>query len=282
MLGKLEVTLMSIRWNYIQLLVGMLFVLSITASSVLASDPLEHDKYFLFGDPDGDDISTWEELIIGADPYNADSDNDGLPDFWEYYIAVMDPTDASDAHLDYDYYPVNEFSLGEQDSEFGFRAIKRSIDVWPANKEMTYTETFFLEDGIHYDNYEEYYRSYIDTKDGNKQKLMSTDPRDSDSDDDGTLDPDDFYPLDYLFQSDGVCMDPQDDNNNENEPIITTNPDNSQTNDQLNQLILFDPISEYNPELFDFQTNRNILLEEARLKHEAADIYLKDIDNDGF
>jgi hypothetical protein len=280
MLGRLEVRILSIRSYYVQILVGLLFALLLSANLVLASDPTEYDKDFLFGDPDGDEIPTWEELIIGSDPYNADSDNDGLPDYWEYYIAEMDLTDASDAHLDYDYYPASEFSLGERDSEFGFRAIKREIDVWPAIKNTSFTKLVLDEDGIHYDNYEEYYRSYIDEKDGNKQKLMSTNPRDSDSDDDDCLDPDDFYPLDNRYKNDSVYMNPS--GKNEQTPDFETEPDTSDLTINLDLPTTNDPLYRNDPETFDIQINRIYMLDEVKLKQKNVETYLTDIDNDGF
>ena len=49
----------------------------------MAGDPLNKDTQFLNSDPDGDSITTWEEFTVGTDPFNTDSDNDGLPDWWE-------------------------------------------------------------------------------------------------------------------------------------------------------------------------------------------------------
>ena len=169
--------------------------LSILTGSVLAGNPLSKDEAFLFGDPDGDDIITWQEFLLGTDPYNPDSDNDGLPDYWEYYIADMDPADSSDAHLDFDYYPSREWEQGEVESTFS--EISKDIDVWPSNTETTFVKVIDDEAGIHYDNYEEYYRSYRDPNDGFKVKLMSTLPYDPDTDDDGLLDPDDPWPVNY-------------------------------------------------------------------------------------
>jgi hypothetical protein len=170
--------------------------LSLLTGSVLAGNPLSKDEGFLFSDPDGDDIITWQEFILGTDPYNPDSDNDGLPDFWEHYIADMNPADCSDAHLDFDYYPSREGEVGENDAAFS--EIRKDIDVWPSNSEITFVKVMYDEDGIHYDNYEEYYRSYRDPDDGYKVKRMSTLPFKPDTDGDGLLDPDDPWPVRYL------------------------------------------------------------------------------------
>jgi len=187
----------------------LLIGLSAISSFVMAGDPLEKDKDFLGSDPDGDQLMTWEEFIIGTDPYNADSDNDGLPDWWEYEYspwknaepnALMDPTDPSDAHLDFDYYPKHDakgYNVGEMDAEFNATVhLKGGIPVtWPANRDIRFNELVFDEDGPHYDNYEEYYRPYTDLEDNSLIRYMHTNPTYSDTDGDGILDPDDSEPL---------------------------------------------------------------------------------------
>ncbi len=91
---------------------GLILFFALFSSVAFAGDPLINDKRFLYSDPDKDYVETWEELTVGTDPNNLDSDNDGLPDYWELEYskwrnpktnALMDPTDASDAHLDFDY-----------------------------------------------------------------------------------------------------------------------------------------------------------------------------------
>ncbi len=36
-------------------------------------------------DDDGDGLSNGDEILIGTDPGNSDSDNDGMPDGWEVF-----------------------------------------------------------------------------------------------------------------------------------------------------------------------------------------------------
>jgi hypothetical protein len=45
-------------------------------------------------DSDGDGLPDWFELLIGTDPQNADTDGDGLTDFDEVFIHHTDPLDA--------------------------------------------------------------------------------------------------------------------------------------------------------------------------------------------
>jgi len=66
---------------YIKIVI-MLFLAGIVFSTIVnAGDPLENDSQFLWTDPDDDGLLTGYELLIGSDPYNSDSDNDGLDDF---------------------------------------------------------------------------------------------------------------------------------------------------------------------------------------------------------
>ena len=181
-------------------LVGLLLLVTVVTNYAMAGDPLDKDDDFLYGDPDGDEILTWEEFLLGTDPYNADSDFDGIPDYWEYVIGEMDPSDASDAHEDHDYDPSTNFSIGEREATFD--AVKKDIDVWPSDRSVTFVEPMFDEDGPHYDNYEEYYRPYHDQYDNMKVKIMNTLPQKPDSDGDGKLDPDDYEP--FNFKNDGL------------------------------------------------------------------------------
>ncbi len=41
------------------------------------------------------------EILLGTNPYSSDSDNDGMPDWWEV-ITGLAPVDAADADLDTD------------------------------------------------------------------------------------------------------------------------------------------------------------------------------------
>ncbi len=60
-------------------------------------------------DSDGDGIPDWLELLIGTDPYNPDTDGDGLSDGEEYWIYFTDPlnpdsdydglTDGAEVHV---------------------------------------------------------------------------------------------------------------------------------------------------------------------------------------
>lgn len=60
-------------------------------------------------DSDGDGLPDWLELLIGTDPYNPDTDGDGLSDGEEYFIYFTDPlnpdtdydglTDGAEVHV---------------------------------------------------------------------------------------------------------------------------------------------------------------------------------------
>ena len=79
----------------IVILIAAKMVCVLVSGTVFGGDPL--DEQDGTDDPDNDGLFTWEEQILGTDPYNSDSDNDGIPDGWEY-IYLMDPADPRDAH----------------------------------------------------------------------------------------------------------------------------------------------------------------------------------------
>jgi hypothetical protein len=191
------------------ILIGIVLVVMAFSSSAMAGDPLEEDEEFLNSDPDEDFLRNWEEFLVGTDPFNPDSDNDGLPDYWELEYsqwrnqnknAQLDPTNSADAHLDFDYLGRPEgigFMRGESEAEFNaIRTLYGGKKVtWPADPTVDFITPVFDEEGPHYDNYEEYYRPYTDLVDHNVIRYMHTSPIYSDTDGDGILDPDDSEPL---------------------------------------------------------------------------------------
>jgi hypothetical protein len=52
-------------------------------------------------DDDGDGLLSWEEVLLGTDPDSTDSDNDGMPDGWEF-AHHLNPLSAADAAGDPD------------------------------------------------------------------------------------------------------------------------------------------------------------------------------------
>ena len=178
-----------------------------------------------FGDNDG--LMTWEEQILGTDPYNSDSDNDGLPDGWEYQN-LLDPADATDSHQDADG-EDNGMTTGEKRASFS--QVRKIIDVWPSDGITNVASLVLNENEFHYDNYEEYYRAYYDLDPPHGILFMHTNPNSPDTDGDGYLDPDDAEPL--SAQNDGTSPggeggDQPNDGKDGNEPGPTApdNPDN--------------------------------------------------------
>jgi hypothetical protein len=142
-------------------------------------------------DPDNDGLMTWEEQILGTDPYNSDSDNDGLPDGWEYRN-LLDPADATDSHRDAD---GEDDGMITGEKRASFSEVRKVIDVWPSDGITGVALLVLNENELHYDNYEEYYRAYYDLDPPHGILFMHTNPNAPDSDGDGYLDPDDPEPL---------------------------------------------------------------------------------------
>lgn len=72
-------------------------------TDVLASDPLDPNSPGAASvDPDLDGLPTVLEDSLGTDPNNADSDNDGISDGWEFFLGndPLDPEDPADAGTD--------------------------------------------------------------------------------------------------------------------------------------------------------------------------------------
>jgi hypothetical protein len=112
-------------------------------------------------DPDADGLSNYEEFLgpdraastnlDWTDPTDADSDNDGMPDGWEYFYG-LDPSSGSDKYLDPDgdgLVNVGEFNLG-------------------SNPRLFDTDADGLPDG--------------------QEAVFGTDPQDVDTDNDGLID----------------------------------------------------------------------------------------------
>jgi hypothetical protein len=79
------------------------------------------------------------------------------------------------------------------------------MDYWPSNPDVITTQPVFLEEGPHYDNYEEFYRpyTYVDPETSiSSIRYMHTNPTKPDTDGDGLLDPDDYEPLGWA--NDGI------------------------------------------------------------------------------
>lgn len=258
-------------------------------SVAMAGDPLDSqgDLAFLMSDPDGDQIITIDEFTYGTDPFNTDSDNDGLPDWWELEYspwlnpdpnALMDATDPKDAHDDFDYDPSSNgsgYNVGEQDATF--KAVQKlkggQLVAWPSNPDVLFTQPVFNEQGPHYDNYEEYYRPYTDVDAGNVIRYMNTNPTKPDSDGDGILDPDDFEPLGW--KNDGTSP-----GGNDLFNINTNNNlDNLDIETEDNSAIIepYEP-PEPNEDFEIFVEQSNV---ESQSSSEDSKSHLKDIDNDG-
>ena len=139
-------------------------------------------------DPDLDYLSTYSEKIVGSNPYNNDTDNDGISDGWEVYYS-LNPLNPSDAVTDIDNDGLTNIN------EYYLRTNPLSNDTdgdgMPDGWEVQYgLDPLNASDGsLDYD---------MDGLANVYEFLRGTDPFDSDSDDDFWIDSIDFAPLNPL------------------------------------------------------------------------------------
>ncbi|RKY26356.1 MAG: hypothetical protein DRP61_06015, partial [Candidatus Omnitrophota bacterium] len=94
-----------------------------------------HSRNVFFLDSDGDMLSTHSEIILGTNPYNNDTDSDGMPDGWEIFYG-FNATNASDANNDADGDGLTNFQeytrgtnplTADSDNDY----IPDNIDIFP-------------------------------------------------------------------------------------------------------------------------------------------------------
>ena len=258
----------------ISILVILFMVGTIFSGIAMAMSPLDNSDAIL--DPDGDGLTNVEEFNAGTDPGNPDTDNDGLPDGWEWDYQ-LDPTDPSDATNDEDYAGDEEYAA------------------------------FTQVPGPHYTNYDEYYRFWY-TEEG-IDYYQHTNPQNGNTDGDEFLDPDDPWPLNY--KNDGVggggsgsnqggdagsgpaeggeSGDGDGDGNSDDdgdglsdtaEAEMGTDPENADTDgDGLSD----DKEVEFGLDPNDWDTDNDMLRDgcELGLDYESTDGHFVDTDNDG-
>ena len=299
----------KVRFMRFQIAVLISLILAIAAftSVALATDPLKDDKDFLFVDYDKDGIVTWLEFKIGTNPLNSDTDNDGIPDGWEFdysphsgnkdYNALMDPTDSSDAHLDFDYEASLNLTIGRggeracdpsqpgsDDKSASHRAILKLKNgqsvVWPSNPDMRFIDHAPGEDDgapPHYDNYEEYFRpyTYIDSETNAESiKYMHTNPTKPDTDGDGWRDPDDWEPL--SLSNDGTSPGGDDSHDVKPKPKVEEKVDVNNIEPPLKDILIDTTFSSNYDIIIDFSTDTS-----KQPTNYDKKKYFIDADNDG-
>ncbi len=268
-------------------MIAVILAVTVFSTVVLAGDPLKNDKQFFYSDPDGDGVLNWEEFLVGTDPFNTDSDNDGLPDWWELEYsqwrnsdpnALMDATDSSDAHMDFDYDAFSNgsgFNIGEREAQFkALQSLHGGAPVtWPANPDVSFTQPVFDEEGPHYDNYEEFYRPYTDLNNQNVIRYMHTNPTKPDTDGDLILDPDDYEPLGWA--NDGVSPGASD------IPEKSNSDGTSNSNEvEPNLAVMTQPLIG-TMEHYDFNIEIQTPINNEQPNNNNKEQDLVDIDNDG-
>jgi large repetitive protein len=144
-------------------------------------------------DPDGDGLATFEETDIGTDPYDADSDDDGLDDGEEVEVTGTDPLNAdSDEDGLEDLQELDETGTDPLDPDSDDDGLLDGVEVLDLGTDPLDADSDDdgLDDGVEVD--------------------VGADPLDEDTDDDGLLDGPDGLGDD---DEDGIInvLDPTDD-----------------------------------------------------------------------
>lgn len=202
----------------LSLILAIFLALALCTGLAYAGDPLDPNDTE-GGDWDRDGLDYQDEFEFGTDPYNSDTDNDGLPDGWEH-MNELDGTDARDAHYDADGEDDGNIT-GEKRAQFS--EVRKIIDKWPSDGTTTIYEPILHEQEPHYDNYEEFYRAYYDLEPPHGLLYMHTNPNMPDTDGDGIMDPDDAEPLSAA--NDGTCDDEGCGDTEPEEPIMKNTVD---------------------------------------------------------
>ncbi len=181
------------------------------------------------GDPDMDNLDNLTEFLLGANPRNADTDGDGLPDDWEVRYSLNPNSAVGNDGKDGD---PDDDNLSNSDEYLHDTSPRNSDtdgdglpDGWEVAYQLDPTSTAG-DDGADGDPDEDNVRNVDEYAHG-------TNPRNVDTDGDGLLDGWEIaYGLDptSAIGNDGADGDPDQDNlSNAEEAILGTNPRNADT-----------------------------------------------------
>jgi hypothetical protein len=184
------------------------------------------DQAFIFklgdaSDADNDGISDYDESQIGSDRYDSDTDDDTMPDGWEYYNG-LDATNSTDASLD-------------KDSDGLLNYLEYSNGTDPSNPD---SDADLLSDGdevnTHFTDPNDWDSDDDTLSDGDEIITYGTNPLNTDTDSD--LMPDDWEVDNALNATDPLdsVLDPDDDQLlNLFEFYNSTDPHDSDSDDDL-------------------------------------------------
>ncbi len=195
------------------------------------------------GDSDNDGVTDYDEIIIGIDQFDNDTDNDLMPDGWEVTYS-LNPSNASDASEDRDsdgLTNIQEFQLGTDpsaiDSDGDGVSDGDEVNSLGTNPRDTDTEddgmpdgweVFFYLDPLANDSAQD---PDLDALGNLDEYLAGTSPRDNDSDDDTMPDGwEVFFSLNPLTDDSSGDED-SDTLTNDQEYLLGTSPRDSDSDD---------------------------------------------------
>ena len=244
-----------------------------------------------FTDSDGDNLVDYEEMMIGTDPFDPDSDDDLMPDGWEYSYS-LDPLNSSDSVDDPDHDNLSnleEYLLGSNPIN-----MDSDLDLMPDGWEVQYGLNLTVDDANEDFDYDELVNL--------AEFQNNTFPNDNDTDDD--LMPDgwevqhglnpviddaeddaDSDGLDNIVEYDlGTLPDDSDSDDDELEDgaevnIYSTDPANPDSDSD--ELTDGQEINTYNTDPNDADTDADELEDGAEVNIYSTDPTNPDSDSDG-
>ncbi|NHJ85394.1 MAG: DUF2341 domain-containing protein [Asgard group archaeon] len=186
------------------------------------SDPNDDQSIPEALDSDSDGIPDFEETILGTNPYDPDTDHDGINDYNEVYVWETNPNSIdSDSDTLYDYYEIFIYETDPNDPDSDGDFLDDNVELFTYGTDPNeidtdddnigdYLEIFYYytnpsSDDSDYDNLSDYDEIFIyetnplsgdsdnDYLNDFLEIVIGTDPNNEDTDGDGVNDGDEYY-----------------------------------------------------------------------------------------
>jgi len=223
------------------------------------------------GDSDGDGLTDFFEILEGngLDPYNNDTDADGLNDYDEFY-GPTDPLDAdtdSDGLLDGEEVNIYNTNPLEEDSDMDGLTDYEEIMTFNTNPLLEDTDmdglTDYEEIVIYNTDPLEADSDFDGLIDGNEINIYLTDPLNNDTDSDQLTDGEEII----TYNTDPLQEDSDSDGLTDGEEIITYNTDPLQEDSDSDGLTDGEEINDYNTDPLNGDTDSDTIPDGWEVDH---------------